>query len=56
MAHPEEAQRYAILKAELAQQFPQDIFGYMAGKDSFIKETLRKAHQWRARKMDNDDR
>jgi len=52
IAHPEEAQRYAILKAKLAQQFPQDIFGYMAGKDSFIKETLRKAHEWRGKPTD----
>jgi len=54
MAHPAEAQFYASLKAELAQQFPHDTFGYMAGKDSFIKETLRKAHQWRARQTDPD--
>ena len=52
MTHPEEAQFYASLKAELAQQFPHDIFGYMAGKDSFIKETLRKAHEWRGKPTD----
>ena len=43
-----------IVKAKLAQQFPHDIFGYMAGKDSFIKETLRKAHEWRSRQTDTD--
>jgi GrpB-like predicted nucleotidyltransferase (UPF0157 family) len=51
IAYPEEAQHYATLKAELARQFRNDIWGYMAGKDSFIKETLRKAQQWRARKQ-----
>ncbi|HBY96185.1 MAG TPA: hypothetical protein DEP84_19900 [Chloroflexi bacterium] len=48
-AHPEEAQQYGRLKEMLARQFPHDIFGYMAGKDSFIKEILHKAHEWRAR-------
>jgi GrpB-like predicted nucleotidyltransferase (UPF0157 family) len=45
IAHPEEAQRYGSLKAELARQFPHDIFAYMAGKDGFIKETILKAQQ-----------
>jgi GrpB-like predicted nucleotidyltransferase (UPF0157 family) len=46
-AHPEEAQQYASLKIALAQQFPHDISGYMAGKDAFIKETIQQAHEWR---------
>ena len=49
IAHPEEAQRYAALKTELARQFPHDIESYMAGKDSFIKEIIQKAQQWRAK-------
>jgi GrpB-like predicted nucleotidyltransferase (UPF0157 family) len=49
IAHPETAKYYATLKAELARQFPNDIFGYMAGKDGFIKETLLKAQQWRVK-------
>ncbi|MGH2544786.1 MAG: GrpB family protein [Ardenticatenaceae bacterium] len=42
-AHPAEAEQYARLKAELACQFPNDIEQYMAGKEPFIKELLRKA-------------
>jgi GrpB-like predicted nucleotidyltransferase (UPF0157 family) len=47
IAHPEEAQVYGRLKEELAQRFPEDIEGYMAGKDGLIKETDRKARAWR---------
>jgi len=47
IAHPEEAQAYSRLKEKLAQRFPEDIEGYMAGKDGFIKETDRKAQAWR---------
>ena len=43
MAHPEEAQAYSRLKEELTRRFPEDIEGYMAGKDEFIKEIERKA-------------
>jgi GrpB-like predicted nucleotidyltransferase (UPF0157 family) len=47
IAHAEEAQAYSRLKEALARQFPHDIDGYMAGKDAFIKETIRKAKAWR---------
>jgi GrpB-like predicted nucleotidyltransferase (UPF0157 family) len=47
IAHPEEAQVYSRLKEELAQRFPHDIEGYMAGKDGLIKEMDRKAKAWR---------
>ena len=43
IAHPKEAQAYSRLKGELARRFPEDIEGYMAGKDGFIKEIERKA-------------
>jgi GrpB-like predicted nucleotidyltransferase (UPF0157 family) len=46
--HPAEAQRYAELKAALAAQFPQDIEGYMDGKDAFVKAMERRAGEWRA--------
>ncbi len=46
--HPEEARAYGRLKEELAQRFPEDIEGYMAGKDGLIKEMDRKAAAWRA--------
>lgn len=39
-AHPETAAQYAALKRGLAQQFPHDIEGYMAGKDGFIKGVI----------------
>jgi GrpB-like predicted nucleotidyltransferase (UPF0157 family) len=46
-AHPAEAQAYAALKAALAERFPQDINGYMDGKDAFVKALERKAAAWR---------
>lgn len=45
-AHPQEAQRYASLKEELATQFPTDIESYMDGKDGLIKELEQKALDW----------
>jgi GrpB-like predicted nucleotidyltransferase (UPF0157 family) len=45
-AHPDVATEYGILKAGLAQQFPEDIYGYMDGKDAFIKEHEQKALIW----------
>ena len=45
-AHPDVAERYGILKAELAQQFPEDIYGYMDGKDAFIKAVEQEALLW----------
>jgi len=43
IAYPDDAQRYASLKAELAAQFPRDIRSYSVGKDAFIREILRAA-------------
>ena len=50
VAHPEEAQSYSELKRKLAKEHPQNIDGYMDGKDSFIKEMDRRAARWRATK------
>jgi len=47
-AHFDEAQDYARLKIQLAERFRDDIDGYMAGKDAFIKSILVKAQAWRA--------
>jgi len=47
IAHPVAAQQYSELKRQLAEQYPDDINGYMDGKDSFIKEMERKALVWR---------
>ncbi len=50
MAHPDEAQRYSDLKRQLVKTLqPDDIDGYMDGKDSFIKEMERRALEWRSR-------
>lgn len=46
IAHPTEAQPYSELKQELARQFPDDIYGYMDGKDAMIKELEVRALKW----------
>ena len=51
IAHPKDAQRYSELKRRLAREHPTDIDGYMDGKDGFIREMDKKAAQWRALKM-----
>ncbi len=48
IAHPAEAQRYSELKRKLAEQHPQNMDGYIAGKDGFIKEMDQRAAQWRS--------
>jgi len=45
-AHPAVAAEYGALKARLAQQFPEDINGYVDGKDAFVKATEREALCW----------
>jgi GrpB-like predicted nucleotidyltransferase (UPF0157 family) len=46
LAHPEDAEAYSQLKIALAQRFPEDIAGYNAGKDQFVKGIDRKAKVW----------
>ncbi|MEH2059115.1 MAG: GrpB family protein [Nostoc sp.] len=46
IANPEDAHKYSELKRKLAKQYPNDIIGYMDGKDGFIKEMQRKALIW----------
>ncbi len=48
LAHPEDAKAYSQLKIELARQFSEDIHGYNAGKDKFVKDIDRKAKVWSA--------
>jgi GrpB-like predicted nucleotidyltransferase (UPF0157 family) len=55
-AHPEEAQKYSELKRELAKQHPNDIIGYMDGKDGFIKEMEQKALAWRSSLANRSER
>lgn len=45
-AHPEVAADYGRLKATLAARFPEDIEGYMDGKDAFVKAAERDALTW----------
>lgn len=47
ITHPEAAQKYGELKRQLAKHYPDDINGYMDGKDSFVKEMEKKALAWR---------
>jgi len=41
--HPVEAKAYSRLKESLARKYPEDIEGYMDGKDGFIKKIEKKA-------------
>jgi GrpB-like predicted nucleotidyltransferase (UPF0157 family) len=47
IAHPKDAQRYSELKRKLADEHTQSMEAYINGKDDFLKETDRKAAQWR---------
>ena len=44
-AHPQEAQKYSELKRKLAAENPNNMDGYIDGKDDFIKEIDRRAAQ-----------
>jgi GrpB-like predicted nucleotidyltransferase (UPF0157 family) len=48
ISHPQVARAYAELKQELARRFPSDIYGYMDGKDAFVKHHEARALEWRA--------
>lgn len=45
-AHPQQAEAYSALKRELAQRFPHDIDGYIAGKQPFIEKIIEQAYLW----------
>jgi len=47
IAHPDCAQQYSDLKRTLAAQYPNDIEGYMDGKDKFVKTMEQRALHWR---------
>ncbi|TVQ07773.1 MAG: GrpB family protein [Leptolyngbya sp. DLM2.Bin27] len=47
VAYPDYAQQYSDLKRDLAAQYPNDIEGYMDGKDEFVKAMEQRAMQWR---------
>jgi GrpB-like predicted nucleotidyltransferase (UPF0157 family) len=44
--HPSAAEEYSLLKCSLAQQFPEDIDGYISGKDEFVRRLEQKALEW----------
>jgi GrpB-like predicted nucleotidyltransferase (UPF0157 family) len=44
--HRDDATRYASLKRELAEKFPNDIQAYMDGKDALVKDIEKKAVAW----------
>lgn len=44
--HPTAAEEYGTLKSYLAEQFMDDNFGYMKGKDAYIKQLISRAHTW----------
>ena len=45
--HPEVSKEYGALKSKLADQYPNDIDGYMDGKGDFIKRVEQDAIKWR---------
>jgi GrpB-like predicted nucleotidyltransferase (UPF0157 family) len=47
IAHPSLARTYSDLKRKLADAHPDDIEGYMDGKDAFIKEHEALAIRWK---------
>ncbi len=51
-AHPMSARDYGRLKEELAHQFPEDMDGYIAGKNAFVKEHEKRALDWWQEKDD----
>jgi GrpB-like predicted nucleotidyltransferase (UPF0157 family) len=48
ISHPQVAEEYAELKRGLARRFPSDIYGYMDGKNAFVKHHEARALEWRA--------
>jgi len=47
IAHPDDAHKYSELKRKLAKQYPEDLRGYVDGKDGFIKEMEKRAIEWK---------
>jgi GrpB-like predicted nucleotidyltransferase (UPF0157 family) len=49
ISHPKDAQEYSNLKEELAQEYPENIDGYIDGKDAFIEKIDMKAKTWKTK-------
>ena len=43
--HPDEAQRYAYLKRDLARRFATDREAYTSGKAEYVQSVIQKARQ-----------
>jgi len=43
IAHPKKAQKYSRLKEDLAKKYPENIDGYLNGKNNFINNIDKKA-------------
>jgi GrpB-like predicted nucleotidyltransferase (UPF0157 family) len=48
ISHPEVARAYGELKQQLAERFPNDIYAYMDGKNSFVKHYEAEGLAWRS--------
>jgi len=44
--HPEEAQAYSQLKADLAEKYPENMDKYIDGKNDYIKRVEKLALEW----------
>jgi GrpB-like predicted nucleotidyltransferase (UPF0157 family) len=44
--HPVSARAYSRLKESLASEHPEDMEGYIAGKNDFVKEQEKRAMEW----------
>ncbi len=45
-SHPMSARQYSRLKEQLAYQFPEDMDGYISGKNDFVREQEMQALTW----------
>ena len=53
--HPQQAEAYSALKHGLAQRFPHDIDGCIAGKQPFIQWIIEQAYLWRENNRPSQD-
>jgi len=44
--HPRDAEKYAVLKLRLAEQYRDDRLGYTNAKSDFIWRVIARADQW----------
>ncbi|MRG86119.1 GrpB family protein [Salinibacillus xinjiangensis] len=44
--HPDVAKQYGWLKTDLAQRYPENMNGYIEGKNDFVQTTEKRALEW----------